>query len=130
MEFILEVLLELFGELLLQVAMQALAEAGLHAVLKPGSRPQASTWLLMLGYALLGLAVGGLSLLVLPQSLLHGRAIRLVGLLLTPVASGLAMSLLGAWRQKQGQQLLAMDRFGYGYLFALVVALVRFNWAG
>lgn len=129
MEFIVEVLLELFGEVLLQVVLQALAEAGLHAVHKPGSRPQASAWLLVLGYTLLGLAVGGLSLLVFPHSLLQGQAVRLVGLVLTPVASGLAMSLIGAWRQKRGQQLLAMDRFAYGYLFALVVALVRFLWA-
>jgi hypothetical protein len=129
MEFIIEVLLELFGELLLQVVMQALAEAGLHAVRRPGERPPPSPWLLVLGYGLLGLVVGGLSLLLFPHSLLHSRPARLVGLGLTPVASGLAMALLGAWRLRRGQPQLAMDRFAYGYLFALVVALVRFSWA-
>lgn len=130
MEFIFEVLLELFGEVLLQVVLQALAEAGLHAVRKPGARAEPSPWLLVVGYVLLGGVVGGLSLLVLPHSLLHGSTARLVGLLLTPVASGLAMSLIGAWRQRRGQQTLAMDRFAYGYLCALVVALIRSHWAG
>ncbi len=129
MEFIVEMLLELFGELLLQVAMQALTEAGLHAVRRPGEREPPSPWLLVLGYGLLGLLVAGLSLLLLPRSLLLSPLARLVGLGLTPIASGLAMALLGAWRLRRGQQQLAMDRFAYGYLFALVVALVRFGWA-
>ena len=129
MEFIVEVLLELFGEVLLQVVMQALAEAGLHALRKPGDHPKPPVFLLVLGYGLLGLVVGGLSLLVMPDSFLHTRVTRVLGLVLTPVASGLAMALLGAWRLRRGQQPVAIDRFAYGYLFALVVSLVRFTWA-
>lgn len=129
MEFIIEVLLELFGEVLLQIVMQALAEAGLHAVRRPGEHPKAPPFLLVIGYSLLGLVVGGLSLLVMPDSFLHTQVTRVVGLILAPVASGLAMALIGAWRLRRGQQPLAMDRFAYGYLFALVVSLVRFNWA-
>ena len=48
------------------------------------------------------------------------------GLAVTPVLAGLAMGVLGAWRQRRGQELLRLDRFAYGYLFALALALVRF----
>lgn len=129
MEFLIELMLELFGEVLLQVVLQAMAEAGLYAVRKPGEHAPPSPWLLVLGYGLLGLLVGGVSLLVFPHSMMHSLSGRVVSLVLTPIASGLAMSLIGAWRQRRGQQALAMDRFAYGYGFALVVALVRFAWA-
>ena len=36
------------------------------------------------------------------------------------------MSLIGRWRASHGQEILRIDRFAYGYLFALALALVRF----
>jgi len=39
------------------------------------------------------------------------------------------MAILGAWRARRGQQVLRIDRFAYGYLFALSIALVRFYFA-
>jgi len=32
---------------------------------------------------------------------------------------------IGAWRRRRGQRPVLLDRFAYGYLFALVMALVR-----
>ena len=125
MEIIVELILELFGEVLLQIVFEALAEAGLHIVKRPDRAP-AHPALLVVGYALLGLIAGALSLLVLPESLMHTRNGRIACLLLAPVASGLAMGLLGAWRQRRGQGVVGLDRFAYGYLFALGMALVRF----
>ena len=125
MEFIVELILELFGEVLLQIVFEALAEAGLHVV-RRSDRPPAHPALLGLGYALLGLIAGAVSLWVLPHSLMHTRFGRIACLLLAPVASGLAMGLLGAWRQRRGQAVVGLDRFAYGYVFALGMALVRF----
>jgi hypothetical protein len=36
------------------------------------------------------------------------------------------MALLGAWRARRGQDLIRLDRFAYGYLFALAMAAMRF----
>jgi hypothetical protein len=36
------------------------------------------------------------------------------------------MCLVGAWRLRREQELVRLDRFAYGYLFALAMALVRF----
>jgi hypothetical protein len=41
----------------------------------------------------------------------------------------MAMSLLGHWRAKRGDPVLRIDRFAYGYLFALGVAIIRFKFA-
>lgn len=45
------------------------------------------------------------------------------------LAGGLLMSLLGTWRTGRSQSLLRIDRFAYGFLFALALALVRFRFA-
>ena len=125
MEILIEIVIEVFGEIILQVVLQCLAEAGLHFVQKPSRESEArSQWLLTLGYALFGSIVGGLSLLLFSHSLMHSTLGRLASLALTPIVAGLTMSRLGAWRQRRGQQRLTIDRFAYGYLFALAVALI------
>jgi hypothetical protein len=39
------------------------------------------------------------------------------------------MMLLGWFRLKKGQELVRLDRFGYAFVFAFAMALVRFIWA-
>ena len=131
LEFLFELFFEVLGEVLLQLAVSLLTEAGLHAVRNPDQAPAVrSPWLLATGYGLLGALAGGVSLLLFPNSFMHTRATRIASLLLTPVAGGLAVALLGAWRRRKGQATIELDRFGYGYLFALAMALVRFRWGG
>jgi hypothetical protein len=50
-------------------------------------------------------------------------------LVLTPLLAGGIMAVLGAWRARRGQTVLRIDRFAYGYLFALGLAVVRFWFA-
>jgi len=122
-----EFLFELLAEFLLQVVGEALVELGLHSMGEPFRRPP-NPWLAAIGYAIFGALLGGLSLLAFPEHFVHG-AWRLVHLVATPVAVGLVMVLMGAWRVRRGQPLLRIDRFAYGYLFALALALVRFQFA-
>lgn len=123
-----EFLLEVVGEFLLQTVLEMLAELGLHSVGEP-FRKQPNPWLAAFGYAIFGAAAGGLSLLVLPNHLVAGEGWRFANLLVTPVAAGLMMCAMGVWRARRGQSLLRIDRFAYGYLFALALALVRFCFA-
>ena len=125
MEFIFELLFEIFGEILIQIVFQALAEVGLHFIRRPDAPPK-SPWMLGFGYAVLGAIVGGISLWLHPASLIHSSLGRIANLVLGPIAAGLAMALIGTWRQRQGQQLLGLDRFSYGFVFALAAGLVRF----
>ena len=129
MEFIFELLFEFFGEIVLQVAFELLAEFGLQSIAAP-FRKRPNVFLGSVGYALLGAAAGGLSLWIVPMLLMPSHAARVVNLLLTPVVSGGVMVLIGRWRQKRDQELIMLDRFAYGYLFAFTMAMVRFAFGG
>jgi hypothetical protein len=124
MEFLIELLLEF----LLQLFTEVLAELGLHALAEPLRRTP-NPLLATLGYAMFGAIAGGLSLLVLPEHLVHAPHLRTVNLLLTPLAVGASMAAIGTWRARHGQSLLRIDRFFHGYVFALAFALVRFHFA-
>ena len=83
----------------------------------------------VLGYLLLGGSVGAASVWLMPQHLTRDGWPRLVNLVVTPVIAGFAMALLGLWRARRGDPVLRIDRFACGYLFALTVAVVRYNFA-
>jgi hypothetical protein len=124
---VLELILGFFGELLLQLVLEMLAELGLRSV-RESFRPQPNPVLALIGYLLLGLIGGGLSLLLAPHFLI-AQGLRMLNLAFAPVLAGLAMTALGAWRSGRGQELMRLDRFLYGYCFALAVAAVRFQFA-
>ena len=124
----LELLFEFFAEIFLQIVVELLVEVGLHSTREPFRKPS-NPWLAAIGYAIFGATAGGISLFVLPEPLVQGETWRLVNLAVTPVLAGLAMAAVGAWRSRRGQQTLRLDRFSYGYLFALCMAAVRFYFA-
>ncbi len=118
-QFIGELLLQIFGELFFETIIRSLGEP---------FQTKPNAWMAALGLALFGAIAGGLSLLFFPNYLVpaSGRIINLLG---TPIAVGLFMMAVGAWRAKRGESVLRIDRFFYGYLFALCFALVRFGFA-
>ncbi len=126
MEIIFEFLFSFLGEFLLQVVIEVLCELGLRSVAEPW-RAAPNPWLAGMGYAVLGAAAGGVSLWLFPALMMHTPLLRLMNLALAPVAAGVVMSALGGWRRHRGQVLLRLDRFAWGYLFALAMALVRFQ---
>lgn len=133
MEILAELLFTLLmwlAELALQLVLEILAEMGLRVLREP-FRPtrEVSPWVAALGYAVYGAAVGGLSLLVFPLAFLAHPWARAANLVLTPLAAGVVMSMMGAWRRRRGEQLVRLDRFSYGVLFALSLGVVRHVWA-
>jgi len=130
MEFLIEIVLEVFGEIILQVVLQSLAEVGLHSAraLRDPARgqPAANPFFATLGYLLFGTIVGLVSLWVRPQLFIVSHALRMANLLITPLAAGLAMMMLGAWRRRREQVLVRMDRFAYGFVFALATSATRY----
>ena len=138
MEVIFEVILELFGEVLLQVLFEALASVGIHwfkgtkAKAKNGTKAEpaaTSPWLAAIGYALFGAIAGGVSLWFMPASFIHNKALRVAYVALVPVLVGALFAAVGRWRQQRGHSLLWIDRFACGWLFALSFAAVRFVFA-
>jgi hypothetical protein len=129
-EIIVEVILQFIFEILLQLLAEVFCELGLRPVTEmfKGRRVQ-NPWLASVGYLLVGAAVGGLSLLLFKSSMIHNSFLRIVNLVVTPILAGLVMVAIGHLREKRGQQLVRLDRFGYGFIFAFGMALVRFLYA-
>jgi hypothetical protein len=124
MSVLLELLFEFMGELLLQVVGEVLIELGLHSAAAPFRRA-ADPYLATIGYVVLGALTGALSLWLFPSLFIGSNVGRIANAVVTPFVAGGVMVAIGAWRRRRGQQPVLIDRFAYGYLFALVVALVR-----
>ena len=122
-----EVLLELLLEFLLQIFGELLVDLGLRGLAEPfRKREGRSSLLALVGYLLFGIIAGGLSLLIFPRSFVRSERMHGINLLVTPLLAGLAMSGLGWLRNRQGKQLIKLDSFSYGFVFALGMALIRF----
>ena len=129
MEFIFELLFEIFGELLLQIVFELLAEFGWRSLQQPFK--QAPNPLLAgVGYALFGAVAGGLSLWWFPNLFIGSPVGRIANVIVTPILSGAAMAALGAWRRRRDQPTILLDRFAYAFIFAMAMALVRLRFGG
>ncbi len=126
MDILFEVLFQFLGELLLQIVLEILFELGLQSIAAPFRR-KPNPLLAAIGYALFGVIAGALSLAVFPTLFIVSHSGRLASLALTPFLAGSAMVAIGAWRRSRNQELIRLDRFAYGYLFAAAMALMRFN---
>jgi drug/metabolite transporter (DMT)-like permease len=124
----LEFIFEILGEFLIQMLLEGLVELGFHSVVAPFRKP-VHPILAALGYALLGGLLGGASLIVFPSHMVGTHGLRIMALVVVPVLVGGMMVLIGMWRAKRGQTINRLDRFGFGYVFALSMGLTRYLWA-
>ena len=127
MEEIVAVIFEFFGELILQLVVEGLAELGFYTFRKDGKKLHPA--LAVIGYILLGAAFGLCSLWLFPHHFVHQPLLRLASLIATPIIAGAMAVGLGHLRAKKDQPQVRLDQFRYAYLFALSFALVRFVWA-
>jgi hypothetical protein len=77
-------------------------------------------------FAVTGCTAGFLSLAVFPHPLVHPSRFHGVSLLISPAVAGLAMALIGRIVRSRGGKSVQIESFGYGFIFALAMALVRF----
>ena len=117
--FVLEFVLQVFGELLVELGLRSLAEPFRE-------REARNPFLAFAGYALLGVIVGVLSLLIFPHSFVRSAKLHGISLFITPTLAGLVMSGVGWLRRRQGRTVIRLDSFSYGFIFAFAMALVRF----
>lgn len=131
MEIFLEILFEFFFEVVIQIGFEILVELGLHSRAKATrKRKERNPIWVIIGYAVLGIGVGAVSLLIFPQSLLPiSKMYQIIGLIITPLLGGLAMSAIGWIRRRKGESLIRLDSFAYGFIFALGMTFIRFLFA-
>jgi chromate transport protein ChrA len=127
-EFLLEAFLEVIAAAVLDLVSRALL--GLFKGLAEAVKH--NRVLTSILYALLGALAGALSLLILPHPLIHHeQPIRLHGisLLVSPIIAGFVLSLVGGILRRLGKKVTPVETFGYGFAFALGMALIRFFFA-
>ncbi|HEY4374852.1 MAG TPA: hypothetical protein VGN52_23225 [Burkholderiales bacterium] len=130
-----EVLFEIFGELIFQVVFSLLGElfsgvfgAGFKAASK-WSPPPALKALL---YLAAGCGLCWLSLQMFPNGMARRPEARMIVLIGTPLACGLTMGLIKGLMRKQRMgrdDFFSLYGFAYGVLFALPISLGRFLFA-
>ncbi|WP_028580934.1 hypothetical protein [Desulfogranum japonicum] len=124
-----EVLIEIIGELILQTIAEILFETGFYSILEiQKRRSERNPFVAGVGYLVTGSIIGGISLLIFPRSL-TSPDYKLLNLIFIPILVGVIMSTMGMIRSIKGQDIIRLDKFLYGYLFALSMAFIRYQWA-
>ena len=127
MGFLLEIIFEFFLEFIVQIVGEVLTEA-VFQKLSPTSwvRKTLNTLLAVLLYFGLGIIIGWISILIFPHSFIANSRLHGINLLITPLLAGLTMAGIGWIRQRRGKLVIPLETFGYGFVFAFGMALIRF----
>jgi hypothetical protein len=144
-----EDLLGFILELVLEVLIQAVFEAGVDAASRAsrsrdsGASPsranprvrfvpflrltlnRANPPFTIVKFTLLGLSLSFLSVLILPHPLLHPSRFHGISLLISPFITGLIMGFIGRTVRRRGEIPVQIESFAYGFTFAFAFALIR-----
>jgi hypothetical protein len=125
-ELLLELLLELFGDFLLEFALAARFDLALRGIARVFETFRfKSAVLATISYLLFGVSAGCLSLAIFPHRLVHASRLHGISLLLSPLATGVAMSLLGSALSRYGEKPTRIESFRYGFALAFGIAIIR-----
>jgi hypothetical protein len=124
---ILAAVAELLFEFLFEVFVEALVALTIRSVRNLFSKVIVFSPILASAfYLLLGSAFGAVSLLLFPHPIFRPSKFHGISLLISPVVTGLAMSQVGNFLRRNDKQPVQIESFGYGFSFALGMAIVRF----
>ena len=82
------------------------------------------------GWGLLGLGMGGLTVLVVPSHMITDPELRWLSLITSPLLGGASMYGVRRWREKRESPATSLASFLGGAAFALGMSSVRFFFAG
>lgn len=126
MEIIFEVIIQILAETIGQILFELLAEFGIRSISNAlGFKKPKNPLLAAFGYIILGGVAAAISLYVFPSHFVKSANLRIVNLVLTPIAVGLFMGIRGKTLLKNHKEPIRIDSFLYGYLFALTFAAIR-----
>ena len=127
MEEILILLLQGLAELLLQILGSGMLDfCGWWADGLDGTLSRA--WMTTFGLFVAGCAMGGLSLWLMPHSLLPWAWLRIVNVVLGPVSSGWISWMFATWRAQRHRNVVPWHHAVGAAAACLGVVLIRFTW--
>jgi hypothetical protein len=127
-----EIIFELFGELILQVLFSVIGEIfsamfGTGVSTASGWKPSAPVKAVL--YFATGCGLAWLSLFLMPHAYAHTMDVRVAVLVGSPLACGIIMGYYQAWRSKNKHALFSVKGFFYGVLFSAPITVGRFLYA-
>ena len=118
---------ELLFEVFFQVVVEAIVALIVRSIENLFEESNAiHPTLATIGYLLMGIAFGIGSLRLFPHPLFHPSKFHGISLVISPVITGLVMSQVGIALRRKGKQAVRIESFGYGFTFALGLAIIRF----
>jgi hypothetical protein len=122
-EFVIQLLLEAFGQGLIELIFEGIARlTGATFGRRDRVHPAASG----AGLLLLGILAGAASAWLWPVRILPVGPFPGLSILISPSLNGLAAEWFGRWQQRRGKPRSAMATFWGGGLFALGLAATRY----
>ena len=82
--------------------------------------------LAIFGYILMGAIAGVISIWLVPMHLFASPLLQILNLALAPILLGFIFEALGRWRITNEKPRYMVDRFSYGFTFALTMGLIRY----
>jgi hypothetical protein len=125
MEVLLELLIELFGGLVMEGLAELISRAWV-AVRQPEPNPAEIHIPRALACQFAGIIAGLVSLLFAGQHIIHSPGFRALNLVFTPVVMALTLVAWGRYLQKHDRDRTPLNRFVCAYGFAICYMLIRF----
>jgi hypothetical protein len=124
---LLAALAELLAEFLLQLLAGAIVDVANRFLGEIFETPRATNVVVSaLSYSVFGALAGVLSISIFPHPLVRPSRIHGISLLVSPLATGLVMSLIGSMLRRRDKRVVQIESFSYGFAFAFGMACVRF----
>lgn len=124
-EALLEVVITFFGEFLLQLLTEWIGAGFRSGWYRLRGRPEDdSVWREVTWSLFGGVAAGAVTLVLFPALAIRSPALQMLNLLLAPVAAGLLVERVRAWREHRPE--FRFGVFAYAALFGLAFALTRY----
>ena len=123
-----EIIFELLLQFLLELFIQGSFELGFRGIVKifDSGGAAENPWLAICGYVLMGFTAAAISIWLFPLHVLKPPAMQILNLAVTPILLGFLFEFFGRWKAKHEKPRHMVDRFSYGFTFALTMGLVRF----
>jgi hypothetical protein len=132
-EILLEIVVLAIGLLLLQAFvewfLQAFGELIADAIGFGANQPPPPLWVATISYFGFGAMLGAISLFALPTPLVSSQWLRILNVVVSPVAVAFLVTLFAAWFKRE-PAIRFIKTFYFAYCFALAMVLVRFMWSG
>lgn len=126
MDFFVEILVELLGEVLMQLLFGGAVDVGSGAMRRRHASTREHPLVAAFGLLVLGAICGVLSVWIVPVRMLPIPRLPGISLGVSPILSSIAMHRFGKWQTARGRATTSLTTFWGGGLFALALAATRF----